>query len=193
MTTLYYDLGSPYAYLAVARSEQVLGQDVTLQPVLAGAIFRQRGWGSWGQTGARSRNVAEIERRAAAYGLPPVQWPSGWPNNTLSAMRLATWADARGAGAAFARAGFAAAFQQGRDLSDRETLLAAAASSGLEPDAAARAIADDAVKTALREATERAIAAGVRGVPTTAVDGQLFFGDDQLAAAARRHGRSSGR
>ena len=89
--TLYYDLGSPYAYLAVARCERVLGR-VTLQPVLVGAIFAHRGWGSWGVTDERDRNVAEVQRRAAAYGLPAVRWPAGWPNNTLSAMRMAVWA-----------------------------------------------------------------------------------------------------
>src|SRR5438309_8906954 len=114
MNTLYYDLGSPYAYLAVARSGRVLGQEVTLQPVLVGAIFARRGWGSWGHTGERERNFAEIARRAAAYGLPPVSWPAGWPNNTLAAMRMAVWADGAGAGEAFARAGFAAAFVHGR-------------------------------------------------------------------------------
>src|SRR6478609_7534661 len=61
---LYYDLGSPYSYLAVARCERVLGP-VTLQPVLVGAIFGHRGWGSWGVTDERDSHVAEVERRAA--------------------------------------------------------------------------------------------------------------------------------
>ncbi|MEA2209352.1 MAG: hypothetical protein QOF54_1829, partial [Solirubrobacteraceae bacterium] len=183
-TVLYYDLGSPYAHLAVARSARVLGQEVALQPVLVGAIFARRGWGSWGHTGERERNVAEIARRAAAYGLPPVSWPPGWPNNTLAAMRMAVWADAAGAGEAFARAGFAAAFVHGRDLSERDVLLELAAEVGLGRDDAALAIASPEIKAALREATERAMTAGVQGVPTTAVDGQLFYGDDRLEAAA---------
>jgi 2-hydroxychromene-2-carboxylate isomerase len=181
--TLYYDLGSPYSYLAVARCERVLGS-VRLQPVLVGAIFAHRGWGSWGVTDERDRHVAEVERRAAAYGLPAVRWPSGWPNNTLSAMRMAVWADTLGAGEAFAHAGFAAAFEHGSDLSDRDALLAVADAVGLDRDDAARAIAAPEIKNALRELTERAIAAGVPGVPTTVVDGELFYGDDRLEAAA---------
>ncbi|HKP88647.1 MAG TPA: hypothetical protein VJT75_01615, partial [Thermoleophilaceae bacterium] len=84
---LFYDLGSPYGYLAVARAPAVLGGDVELVPVLLGAIFAERGHGSWSQTGARAANVAEVERRAREYGLPPVAWPPGWPPNTLHAMR----------------------------------------------------------------------------------------------------------
>jgi 2-hydroxychromene-2-carboxylate isomerase len=181
--TLYYDLGSPYAHLAVARCERVLGP-VTLQPVLVGAIFAHRGWGSWGVTDERESNIAEVERRAAAYGLPAIRWPAGWPNNTLDAMRMAVWADTLGTGEEFARAGFAAAFEHGRDLSDRDALLAVADRVGLDRAQAASAIAASEIKLALREATERAIAAGVQGVPTTSVDGQLFYGDDRLDEAA---------
>jgi 2-hydroxychromene-2-carboxylate isomerase len=189
--TLYYDLGSPYSYLAVARCERVLGP-VTLQPVLVGAIFAHRGWGSWGVTDERDSHVAEVERRATAYGLPAVRWPAGWPNNTLNAMRMAVWADTLGAGEAFARAAFAAAFERGCDLSERRALLAVADAVGLDRDDAARAIAAPEIKGALREATERAIAAGVQGVPTTVVDGTLFYGDDRLESAALLGGRGLG-
>jgi 2-hydroxychromene-2-carboxylate isomerase len=190
--TLYYDLGSPYSYLAVARCQRVLGP-VTLQPVLVGAIFAHRGWGSWGPTSERDRHVAEIERRAAAYGLPAVRWPAGWPNNTLDAMRMAVWADRLGTGDAFARAAFAAAFAHGSDLSERDELLAIADVVGLDRAEAARAIATPEIKGALRELTEQAIVAGVQGVPTTVVDGRVFYGDDRLeeaalAAAGKRDG-----
>ena len=46
----------------------------------------------------------------------------------------------------------------------------------------------NAVKHALRSATEQALERGVTGVPTVAVGEQLFWGDDRLeeAAAAAR-------
>jgi 2-hydroxychromene-2-carboxylate isomerase len=67
---LFYDLGSPYGYLAVARAPAVLGGDPELVPVLLGAIFAERGHGSWSQTDSRAENVTEVERRAREYGLP---------------------------------------------------------------------------------------------------------------------------
>ena len=94
MATLYFDLGSPYAYLSVQRAAAVLGAAPHLQPVLAGAIFNHRGHGSWGHADTRAANQAEIEARAARYGLPPIQWPPGWPPNTLQAMRAMVWAAA---------------------------------------------------------------------------------------------------
>src|SRR5690242_258186 len=94
---LYFDLGSPYAYLAVARAEDALGVRPVLRPVLLGAIFRARGFGSWAQTAQREQRVAEIEARAKRYGLPPMRWPHGWPLDGLTAMRACVWADEQGA------------------------------------------------------------------------------------------------
>jgi 2-hydroxychromene-2-carboxylate isomerase len=183
--TLYYDLASPYAYLAVARAADVLPEPPRLQPVLAGAIFAHRGRGSWAHTPERDARVAEIEGRARRYGLPPLAWPPGWPMNALRAMRAAVWADRLGAGEAFARAGYRAAFAEGIDLADVDALRAVAAAAGLPAAELDDALADPAIKAALRAATDAAIARGVRGVPTLATtDGRLLFGDDRLEEAA---------
>jgi 2-hydroxychromene-2-carboxylate isomerase len=181
---IYFDLGSPYAYLAVSRCERVLGQGVRLQPVLVGAIFAHRGWGSWGHTAERQGNVAEVERRARAYGLPPVRWPEGWPNNTLAAMRATLWAGERGAGGRFARAAFAAAFAEGKDLSDLDAVREVSAAVGLDADETMLAVADPRIKAELKRVTDEAIADGIGGVPCTRVDGRVFYGDDRLEQAA---------
>jgi 2-hydroxychromene-2-carboxylate isomerase len=185
MTTLYYDLASPYAYLAFARAADVLGAAPALQPVLVGAIFVHRGYGSWAHMQTREENVAEVERRAAAYGLPPITWPPNWPPNSLSAMRAVVWAQREhGAGEAFSRAAFHAAFAQGADLGDVATLERIADATELGAAALRDGIGDPAVKAQLREATDAAIARGVGGVPTVeTADGRLLFGDDRLHEA----------
>ncbi|MEA2449523.1 MAG: hypothetical protein QOG63_1455, partial [Thermoleophilaceae bacterium] len=72
----YFDVGSPYAYLAAERVEHVLGA-VDWRPVLLGGLFKLTGRSSWalGDFERRRRGMAEIERRAARYGLPPLRWP----------------------------------------------------------------------------------------------------------------------
>jgi 2-hydroxychromene-2-carboxylate isomerase len=183
---LYYDLASPYAYLAIARAAEVLGEAPKLQPVLVGAIFAWRGRGSWALTGERDAGEAEIERRAARYGLPPLMWPRGWPLNSLAPMRAAVWAERQGRGAAFARAVFDREFAHGEDISDVVLLDAIGRSVGVE--GIRGAVADPEVKQALREATEAAWERGVQGVPTLEAGRRLYFGDDRLeeAAAATR-------
>lgn len=71
------------------------------------------------------------------------------------------------------------------DLSLPVHVLETAEQIGLDPFEVERAIADADVKLALRQATDAAHELGVFGVPTVAVGGDLFWGDDRLEDAAR--------
>jgi 2-hydroxychromene-2-carboxylate isomerase len=181
---LYVDLGSPYAYLALERAPALLGAEPELRPVLLGAIFARRGRGSWSATPERTARITDLEDRAARAGLPPFAWPAGWPADGLAAMRALTWAVAEGRGTAFARRVFRLQFAGGADIADVGVLETAADEAGLDPGAVRSAIADPAVKQRLREATDAAWDAGVRGIPTLARGGALFYGDDRLEEAA---------
>ena len=178
------DVGSPFAWLAAERVEAVVGE-VVWEPVLLGAVFAARGSGSWSLTDAREDGIAEVERRAAAYGVGPVRWPEPWPGNYLLAMRCAVAAADRGAARAFLLSALRAGFVDGRDLSDPAAVADAAHTAGIEGDDLLAAAATPEVKDALRARTESAIALGVRGVPTVLVGDQPFWGDDRLEDAAR--------
>jgi 2-hydroxychromene-2-carboxylate isomerase len=188
---LYFDVGSPFAYLAGERVEAVLGVEPLWQPVLVGGLFKATGRSSWarGDAARREAGMRDIEERAARYGLPPLRWPDPWPGDYLTAMRAATWAQSHGAAKRFALAAMRRGFVEGRDLSDTGEVLAAVAAAGLDPDAAAVAVADPGVKLALRAATDAAYDRGVFGVPTVAVGPELFWGDDRLEEAARYNAR----
>jgi 2-hydroxychromene-2-carboxylate isomerase len=184
---LYFDVGSPYSFLAVERAERVLGEAPRLRPVLLGGLFKLAGRASWGvgDPALREAGMLEVESRAMAYDLPAIRWPKPWPGDYLTAMRVAVWADGQGACAAYAFAAGRRAFLQGCDLSLPAEVAAAAADAGLDGAAALEAARDPAVKQALRDATDAAFARGVFGVPTVAVGDRLFWGDDRLEEAAR--------
>jgi 2-hydroxychromene-2-carboxylate isomerase len=179
----YFDLGSPYSYLAAERVQRVLPVQPVWQPILLGGIWQQSGGRSWGVTEEREAGRREVERRAQEYGLMPIRWPEGWPNNTLQAMRVATFAQSIGRAVAFSLAAFRQAFAAGRDLSDVDNILIAAAACELHPNAILKAMETQSVKDNLRQATQEAYDRGVRGVPTIAVGDELFFGDDRLEEA----------
>src|SRR5690348_4760903 len=178
---LYFDVGSPYSFLAVERAARVLGEPPRLRPVLLGGLFKLAGRASWGvgDPALREAGMLEVESRATAYDLPAIRWPKPWPGDYLTAMRVAVWADRQGAGAAYAFAAGRRAFLGSCDLSLPEQVAAAAEAAGLDGDAALAAARDPAVKQALRDATEAAFARGVLGVPTVAVGDRLFWGDDR--------------
>jgi 2-hydroxychromene-2-carboxylate isomerase len=184
--TFYFDLGSPYAYLAVERLDALLPGPVRWQPVLLGALFRLTGRSSWalGDYRRRQAGMAEIERRTRSYGLPPMRWPDPWPTNYLFAMRAATVAFELGRGHEFTRQAFRNAFQRGVDLSIPGRVLQAAEQVGLARSEIEAATGDPVIKEALREATQAAYDTGVIGVPTFAIDEELFWGDDRLEDAA---------
>ena len=180
----YYDLGSPYSYLTAERLQRVLPVMPVWQPILLGGIWQQTGGRSWGVTDEREAGQTEVERRAQEYELMPVRWPEAWPNNTLKAMRAAVFAQSIGRAVAFSLAAFRQAFAGGRDLSDVDNVLIAAAACELHPNAVLKAIETQSVKDKLREVTAEAYDRGVRGVPTIAVGDQLIYGDDRLEEAA---------
>lgn len=185
--TFYYDLGSPYAYLAAERISGLFGEagldQPEWQPVLLGGLFQTFGRESWGTGRGREAGMAECERRASAYGLPPIVWPEPWPGNMLTAMRAATFAKQAGRTIAFSLAAFRQQFAAGRDLGEPDNVYVAAAACELHPRALAKAVQTRSVKDALRAATEAAAARGVEGVPTLAVADELFWGDDRLEHA----------
>jgi len=182
--TFYYDLGSPFAWLTAERIDDVIGDDVTWQPISLGGLFKANGRSSWALTPSREEGIADIEDRARRYGLPQPRWPDGWPSHYLMAMRAATYAFEAGRGREFTMRAFRDAFTEGVDLSDPANVLASAERAGLDAADVERATQDDAIKLRLREATEAAHARGVIGVPTIAAGDELFWGDDRLEEAA---------
>jgi 2-hydroxychromene-2-carboxylate isomerase len=184
--TFYFDLGSPFAYLAAERLHTLLPEPVSWQPVLLGGLFRLTGRSSWalGDFQRRQAGMADIERRALAYGLAPMRWPDPWPGDYLTAMRATTYAFFVGQGREFTMQAYRDAFQRGSELSTATNVFGSAARAGLDPDAVRAATSDPQIKQTLRDATAAAYDRGVFGVPTVAIGDELFWGDDRLEDAA---------
>jgi 2-hydroxychromene-2-carboxylate isomerase len=184
--TFYFDVGSPYAYLAAERLGTVLPEPIEWQPVLLGGLFKLTGRSSWalGDYRRRQAGMAEIERRARDYGLAPMRWPDPWPTSYLTAMLASTFAFSVGRGREFTLQAFRSAFQEGSELSIAEHVLQVGTQVGLDRGELEAATQDAEIKRALRHATDAAHELGVIGVPTIAIDDELFWGDDRLEDAA---------
>jgi 2-hydroxychromene-2-carboxylate isomerase len=170
----YYDLGDPESYVAAERSSAVLSLVPEWEPVLASDL------------GAVPVRVDRrlMERLASERGLQPLRWPTRWPPDTRLAMLAATYAKQVGRVVAFSLAAFRQAFAGGRDLSQPETVLIAAAACELHPTALLKGVALRSVARALEQATDRARAAGVRSLPAVQVGDALYAGDAGLEDAA---------
>ncbi|MFL5885226.1 MAG: DsbA family protein [Thermoleophilaceae bacterium] len=159
---LYYDVGSPWCWLAAERAHEVLGTVPVWQPVLAPASDSAR----------TEVHRAAVERRAAEQAIPQVRWPDPFPFDSELAMLVATFAKQTGRAVAFSLAAMRQAFAAGRDLSVLDNVLIAAAACELHPRAVTKALETRSVAAALREATETARAdLGVTELPAIAVGG----------------------
>jgi 2-hydroxychromene-2-carboxylate isomerase len=183
----YYDFNSPFAWLAAERINGVLPVPPVWQPISFGHILQASGRRPWSfDEPTKSEGIAEVERRAAERGLPAPRWIEGWPVGTYSLLplRAAIFAQQTGRAVSFSLAAFRQFFAAGRTLAELDNVLIAAAASELHPRAVTKGIESQNVKDALKQATAEAIELGVVGVPTVRVGDQLFWGDDQLEAAA---------
>jgi 2-hydroxychromene-2-carboxylate isomerase len=108
----------------------------------------------------------DVDRGALEEAAPgSVVWPEPFPFDSCLAMLAATFAKETGRAVAFSLAAFRQAFLAGRDLSQVDSVLIAAAACELHPRAVLKALESDRVAEALDAATERARSLGVTELP----------------------------
>ena len=174
--TLYFDLGTPYTYLAAERADRLFSR---LEWVPAAADVLQAA-----ELGEEARRA--VSERAALLGLPFV-WPEEASHRMRGAMRVASLAVERGRGAAFVLAASRLAFCGGFDVEDPEILAEAAAAAGIGLGEALAAAGDVGRDGPIEETGRQLLAAGATRLPALRVGRMLFCGEDRLleAAAAR--------
>jgi 2-hydroxychromene-2-carboxylate isomerase len=75
-----------------------------------------------------------------------------------------------------------AAWEHGLDLTDDAVLAEIARDCGLDGTALLARAGESDVKQRLLDATNAAVAAGIFGVPTYRIDGEIFWGTDRIDA-----------
>ncbi len=117
------------------------------------------------------------------HGLP-FKRPDPFPQNSLTAARIATALPDNGQRAAFSRALYRLEFGEGLSISDPEVLGRALEAAGIPAAPAIAMAGGEQVKLALRATTEEAIARDIFGAPSfVTADGELFWGNDRLDEA----------
>ena len=190
----YYDFNSPYSYLAAERISGLFAEaeveQPEWQPISFGHVLKETGRRPWSYEEDKRADLAEIDRRMRERGLPEIRYPEGWPidNYSLNPLRAAIYAKESGRVVSFTLACFRQVFAAGRDMSDLDNVLLAAAACELHPNAVLKGMETKSVKDRLRAATEEALERGIEGIPTVAVGAQLFWGDDRLEVAVEAAG-----
>ncbi|HEY1227644.1 MAG TPA: 2-hydroxychromene-2-carboxylate isomerase [Ramlibacter sp.] len=173
--TFYLDFISPYAYLAfeqLPHALQGLSYTVDYRPILFAGLLKHHGQlGPAEIAGKREWTYRQVLWQAHVHGVP-MQMPAVHPFNPLGLLRLAL---ACGPNRHVCETLFRHVWRGGADAADATRLQAL--QQQLKP---ARDPSSDDVKDALKAATADAIAKGLFGVPTFAVDDKLFWGFDAM-------------
>ena len=171
----YFDFVSPFSYLQLMQFKRLPDSlEIRYRPILFAGLLKH-----WGQLGPaeipekRRQTHRHVQWTADRAGIP-FRYPPVHPFVPLRPLRLAI---ALGTEPAIIGAIFEFIFAEGRDVqSDDEWKVLTAR---LEVDDADALVSRRDVKTALRENTEAAAKHGIFGVPTFAVNDELFWGVDQ--------------
>jgi 2-hydroxychromene-2-carboxylate isomerase len=191
--SFYFDLASPLAYLAAERILHVLPGPAEWQPVLAGELPHAEHFDAFRCEQELEIFHSEIARRARGLGLQTLRWPEPFPFDSSLAMRVATYAKSIGRTVPFAQAAFRQAFAGGRDLSQLDNVLIAAAACEMHPSAVARGAELRGVREQLAAATSDASKHGIKDVPAIVFGEQVFEGESCVEqAAAAMSGESIG-
>lgn len=177
--TFFLDFISPYAYLAFEQLPQALqglSYEVEYRPVLFAGLLKQHGQlGPAEIAPKRDWTYRQVLWQAHRHGIE-MRMPATHPFNPLSLLRLAIACGSGGSANRYVcESVFRHVWRGGAEAADPKRLEALVAQ--LKP---ARDLAAEDVKAELKANTEAALAQGVFGVPTCAVDGKLFWGFDAL-------------
>ena len=175
----YFDFISPFAYLQSEVLQRFDGRlAIRPVPVLFAGLLKH-----WGQKGPaematkRRFTYRQVQWVADRNGIP-FRFPPQHPFNSVRPLRAAV---ALGASMEAIHEIFRLIWREGRDINAPEAWAELARRLNV-PDLDVRCN-DAAVKSQLLQHGEQALAAGVFGVPTLAIDKELFWGFDATGMA----------
>ncbi len=180
--------------VALARTADVAIAEIHFQPFELNPAMPPEGqnvaehvaekYGASPERSAASRQA--IRDAAAEFGFPIRSGPDSRIWNTFDAHRLLHWAAGEGRQAALKQALFAAYFSDGANVSDTETLVAAAVSVGLDGEAARELLTSGAFINEVR--TDEAFwrEQGIHAVPAIVIDKQYMILGGQPVEAFER-------
>ncbi len=170
----YFDFVSPFSYLHWQKLQRLpqAGRIVPV-PIVFGAVLGELGIRGPAEIPGKRLFTYRRVQWQARHEEVELRFPPAHPFNPLAALRLCI---AAGSTAQAVDAIFDWIWRDGHTGDSAASLEPVARVLGIYDIEAA--IAAPEVRAALRANTEAAIAAGVFGVPTLSIDGELFWGND---------------
>jgi 2-hydroxychromene-2-carboxylate isomerase len=184
----YYDLVSPYSYLAYGQVGRICGErgaELVLCPMLLGTVHKAAGIQAPIETKLKASYQARDIRRWAEYYGVALEFPDPFPFHTLKTMRVAKFLRERGELLALTREAFALYWEEGGapeglEADEDAPVSTVARRIGVDPEEVLSGAASPEAKQDLKAATSEAVERGVFGAPAFFVGEEMFWGNDRL-------------
>ncbi len=180
----YFDYISHNAYLAFTQLDLLAARhrrEFTLEPVLFAGLLNHYGQLGPAEVAPKARwMMLDVVRKARRLGVP-IEPPASHPFAPLLALRASFAPLEPEQHRRLVAALFRAAWAESVDVADAREVARVLGAAGLDGEALVAFAQSEAAKPRLRDATDRAIGDGIFGVPSFLVDGELFWGFDDLA------------
>ena len=181
----YFDLGSPYSYLAYYRLLQIAEQQeiqIVYKPILLGGVFKATGNRSPIEIPVKGGySILDMQRWAEYYQIP-MQMNPHFPMNTLTLMRILTGVQLLHLEKfeQVLKLLFDAMFGTPQNLNEPTVLAEVLEPSGFSVEDIMSMVQSDVVKQKLITETEQAILRGIFGAPTFFMGDEMYWGQDRL-------------
>lgn len=181
----YFDLGSPYSYLAYYRLLQIAEQQeiqIVYKPILLGGVFKATGNRSPIEIPVKGvYSILDMQRWAEYYQIQ-MQMNPHFPMNTLTLMRILTGVQLLHLEKfeQVLKLLFDAMFGTPQNLNEPTVLAEVLKPSGFSVEDIMSMVQSDVVKQKLITETEQAILRGIFGAPTFFVGDEMYWGQDRL-------------
>ncbi|MBB6522489.1 2-hydroxychromene-2-carboxylate isomerase [Pseudoteredinibacter isoporae] len=180
----YFDFGSPTAFLAHKRLQQLKAQyDCTIdyKAMLLGGIFKATGNTSPVAIPAKGEYMLlhDLPRFSKRYQVE-LKFNPHFPINTLYLMRAALAAQKLDCFDQYVDCVYQAIWQEEKNMGDMDVVANTLSQAGLDAQALIDMSQNDDIKAELIKNTEAAAERKIFGAPTMFLDGEMFFGQDRL-------------
>lgn len=182
----YYDISSPYAYLAamlVDEFAEEMGLVAEWKPFLLGGVFQATGNEMPAKVPAKAAYMPkDLAMHAEMFGIP-FRFPKAFPIRTIPHLRaLIDVKRAHGdeASSDLAVELYAAYWGEGRDITQPDIFAEVAEDAGFDAESLLAANDKPENKQALIDSTNDAVARGAFGAPTFFIGDAMFWGHDRF-------------
>jgi 2-hydroxychromene-2-carboxylate isomerase len=178
----YFDIISPYAYIAYKKILKINNVNFKFKPILLGGLHNLAGITAPAFNKYKMKNMQNDCELVSKKNSISFKWNSKFPINSLSIMRgyLSVNDNIK---EDYLNSFFEAYWKEDQDLSNEDTVKQLLKKLKIDENDFFNSISNQDIKHKLKQLTQEAFEKEVFGAPTFIVNNKIFWGQDRLEYA----------